>query len=225
MPLEVRRAAQRSRTDGAGRTTRHGLSFGSHYDPLNVAFGPLVAHNDERLEPGAGYPDHRHVDTEIVTWVVSGALRHHDDRGHTAVVAAGSVQVLRAGAGVVHSEVAAAGGPTRFVQSWLLPGVEVPEPTYATRPAASVVGGWSVLAGDDVLPLVTPGARLLLGVPDATGLGVPAGPRCQLFVVGGEVAVASELLGDGDELRATAPYELEVSRRSGAPHVLAWLLP
>ena len=73
--------------------------------PDNVGFGNLVAHNDERLPPGTGYADHPHTDLEIVTWVLSGALRHTSTVG-SAVIGPGQVQRLSAGAGVVHSEVA-----------------------------------------------------------------------------------------------------------------------
>ena len=59
-----------------GRTTRHSFSFGDHYDPENVGFGPMVCHDDHLLRGGAGFPDHPHRDLEIVTWVLSGAVVH-----------------------------------------------------------------------------------------------------------------------------------------------------
>jgi len=84
--IELRRAADRFRTDEAGRTTWHSFSFGTHYDPGNIGFGALVAHNDEHLPPGTGYPDHPHRDVEIVTVVLAGALRHTDSEGRTGVL-------------------------------------------------------------------------------------------------------------------------------------------
>ena len=72
----VPRGGDRFVTRAEGRTTWHSFSFGAHYDPGNVGFGVLVAHNDERLPPGTGYDDHPHADLEIVTWVLTGALRH-----------------------------------------------------------------------------------------------------------------------------------------------------
>src|SRR4028119_142963 len=111
-------AGLRPTTAGEGRLTRHSLSFGAHYDPGNVAFGALVAHNDDRLEPGSGYPDHPHVDVEIVTWVLEGVLAHRDSLGGAADLGPGTVQVQSAGSGVRHSEIADPGaGPTRFVQA------------------------------------------------------------------------------------------------------------
>ena len=61
-----------SRTAAGWARTRHSFSFGEHYDPDNVGFGTLVALNDETRPGGAGYPEHPHRDTEIVTWVLSG---------------------------------------------------------------------------------------------------------------------------------------------------------
>ncbi|NEE56383.1 pirin family protein, partial [Streptomyces sp. SID8455] len=70
----------------AGIETRHALSFGSFYDPDNLRFGPILACNEERLAPGAGFDEHPHSHTEIVTWVVEGELTHRDSAGHSTVV-------------------------------------------------------------------------------------------------------------------------------------------
>ena len=73
----VQRSGARYRGgDGAGVETRHAFSFSGHYDPDNVRFGLLVACNEERLAPGAGFAEHPHRDLEIVTWVVDGELTH-----------------------------------------------------------------------------------------------------------------------------------------------------
>src|SRR5690242_10453749 len=53
--IDVRRALDRFVTRDAGRTTWHSFSFGAHYDPDNVGFGAMVAHNDEHLPAGTGY--------------------------------------------------------------------------------------------------------------------------------------------------------------------------
>ena len=119
--LDVRRAASRPVTLAPGLVTAHAFSFGRHYDPQDVGHGLLLAHNDDRLAPGAGYEPHPHRDLEIVTWVLSGTLRHEDDAGGRADVGPGSVQVLSAGSGVVHSERNAGAGPLHLVQAWIVP--------------------------------------------------------------------------------------------------------
>ena len=64
-----------------GRRTQHGFSFGAHYDPDWLSFGPIVCHDDHLLGAGKGFDEHPHSDLEIVTFVVSGSLRHTDSLG------------------------------------------------------------------------------------------------------------------------------------------------
>ncbi len=54
--IEYRPGEDRFVTRAEGRTTWHSFSFGGHYDPANVGFATLVAHNDERLPGGTGTP-------------------------------------------------------------------------------------------------------------------------------------------------------------------------
>ncbi|OEU88068.1 pirin [Streptomyces abyssalis] len=122
--LQVWRGSDRYRggDEDAGIDTRHAFSFSGFYDPDNVGFGQLVACNEERLAPGAGFPEHPHRDVEIVTWVVEGELEHIDSTGRTSRVSAGDVQRMGAGRGVRHVERNAGTGPLCFVQMWLVPG-------------------------------------------------------------------------------------------------------
>src|SRR4051794_28180435 len=132
--VEIRRGTARPLTRTPGYFTRHSFSFGAHYDPENVGFGALVCHDDHHLASGTGFDEHPHRDLDIVTWVLSGSLHHSDSEGHTGVVRPGEVQVLSAGSGVTHSEVAGPDGPTRFVQAWLTPDALGVEPAYAVTP-------------------------------------------------------------------------------------------
>src|SRR5580765_6533267 len=79
--LEVRRSESRFRSDRDGVTTFHSFSYGAHYDAANMGFGPIIAINEERVEPGRGYDTHHHADVEIITWVLAGALAHEDSAG------------------------------------------------------------------------------------------------------------------------------------------------
>src|SRR4051794_15086574 len=140
MTVEIRRGTERFLTRSEGHFTRHSFSFGSHYDPDNVSFGPLVCHDDHRLKAGAGFPEHEHRDVEIVTWVLSGSLLHEDSAGHSGVVRPGEVQVLSAGSGVTHSEIAGPEGQVRFVQAWLTATEPGTAPSYAVTPVDLVPG-------------------------------------------------------------------------------------
>ena len=81
--VEIRRGSTRFVEREQGRLTRHSFSFGADYDPARLEFGPMVCHDDHLLGPGRGFDTHRHSGLEIVTYVVSGALRHTDSTGST----------------------------------------------------------------------------------------------------------------------------------------------
>ena len=150
MTIDVRRGADRFESRAEGIVSRHSFAFGPHYDPANTRFGALVTHNDDVLAPGAGFPEHPHRDLEIVTWVVSGALAHHDSSGGSAIVRPGMVGRLSTGAGVRHTETNAwpgGSGETRYVQMWILPDADGP-PSYVTADVSSLLesGGFVAVA-------------------------------------------------------------------------------
>ena len=203
--VEVRRGGDRFVTVTEGRTTRHSFSFDRHYDPANVSFGFLLCNNDDLLEPGAGYPAHPHRDLEIVTWVLSGALRHEDSTGQGGLVVPGRVQRLSAGSGIVHSEVNDDSSPLRFVQMWVQPAASGTTPSY-DEGDVSLGPGWTPLAtgsGDGAVHLGNPDASLYGARLDAgDAVLLPEAPLLHLFVARGSVEVegVGELV-DGDALR------------------------
>jgi quercetin 2,3-dioxygenase len=58
-----------------------------------------------------GAPDHPHRGFETVTYILEGAFEHEDSAGNRGTIAAGDVQWMTAGRGVVHSEM-----PTRSIR-------------------------------------------------------------------------------------------------------------
>jgi redox-sensitive bicupin YhaK (pirin superfamily) len=225
--MRVMRGSQRFVTAANGIRTASCFSFGAHFDPSNIGHGPLLACNDEVLAPGAGFAPHRHADVEIVTWVLSGTLRHEDDAGHRTDVPAGGVQRLSAGWGVRHSERnASATSPLRFVQMWLRPDHYGGEPTYecgvppvpAGRTTDVVGGGAGVGLGtaDAVLRI----ARL----PAHARLELAAAPAGFAFVATGRLAVdGAGTLEEGDALLLNdEPVRLMALQEA---QLLAWRLP
>lgn len=201
--IEYRPAQDRFRTEAEGRTTWHSFSFGAHYDPGNIGFGSLVAHNDERLPPGTGYGDHPHTDLEIVTWVLSGALRHTSSVG-SAVIGPGQVQRLSAGAGVVHSEVADGAETTRFLQAWVRPDASGLVPGYVSAEVA-FTDGWTRVAdgdGQGVVPVSARGASLNVAeLGTRQRLPLLDAPLLHVFVARGRVLLGERTLAPGDEAR------------------------
>lgn len=207
--IDVRRAADRYEGGDvpAGITTRHAFSFGSFYDPDNLRFGPVLACNEETLAPGAGFDEHPHSHTEIVTWVVEGELTHQDGTGEKGLVGPGDVQRLSAGSGVRHAERNDGGGRLRFVQLWLAPLAAGGAPSYDVLRGLADGTPYAVPAAGAVLHVRRPGA--------GERVAVPAAERVYLHVVRGDLRLDGEELGPGDSVRITAEKGLEVT--AGSP--------
>ncbi len=72
--------------------SHHSFSFGEHYDPDRMGFGPLRVVNDDRVAPGDGFPEHPHRDMEIISIVLDGQLQHKDSLGKGRVIQTGDIQ-------------------------------------------------------------------------------------------------------------------------------------
>jgi len=214
----------RSSTAAPGRVTHHSFSFGEHYDPANLGFGPLVCHNDDDLDPGAGYPEHPHTELEIVTWVLEGALVHTDTTGARHLLEAGRAQVLSAGSGIRHSEVAdLSSGRCRFVQAWLTPNTSGGVPAYAVGEGPPPTGGLVEVAGGDGLPIGTTGARLLVAhLAPGEAVALPDDPRQHVFAATGSVSLDGIALRAGDAVRVEGEGGRRVQAEAVASQVLVW---
>ena len=230
---DLRRTGDRYVTERPGVRSLHSFSFGHHYDPANLGFGQLLAHNEELLAPGAGFAAHPHRDVEIVTWVLQGELLHEDNHGHRGRLGPGAVGRMSAGHGTVHSESNSAAGPTRFVQLWLAADTPGAAPTYAHSDTASDLarGGWVALAagagreaavGLDVRGAVLWAARLAAGEQRT----LPDAPLVHLFVASGAVLVEQvATLTTGDAVRLRNQGGLSLSAQHAADVLVCEMLP
>ncbi|MEU2287592.1 pirin family protein [Streptomyces sp. NPDC013178] len=217
--MDVRRGDERYRggDPDAGIESRHAFSFGAHYDPDNLRFGALIACNEERLAPGAGFGEHPHSHTEIVTWVVEGELTHRDSRGNETVVRPGDVQRLSSAGGVRHVERNDGSVALTFVQMWLAPL----EP--GGGPAYDIVRGIA-----DSTPYAVPEAGAMLHVRrlgPGERTAVPDAVRTYVHVVRGTVRIGPYELGPGDAVRAADEDGLELTAAAGPAEVLVWEMP
>jgi quercetin 2,3-dioxygenase len=92
-----------------------------------------------------GAPDHPHRGFETVTYMLEGEFEHEDSAGNRGAIAAGDVQWMTAGSGVVHSEmpaghIRAQGGRIHGFQVWVnLPARDkLMSPRYQEVPAARI---------------------------------------------------------------------------------------
>jgi quercetin 2,3-dioxygenase len=146
-----RPSSERGQSAASGRDSRHAFSFGGHYDPQWMGFGPLRVLNEDRLDPGAGFDTARHANMELLAFVVSGELAHEDAIGGNGIVRTGELQWLSAGHGTEHAERnASASEPLHLLQLWIQPSRLNHEPAYARREAAPAdARGWTLLASGD----------------------------------------------------------------------------
>jgi quercetin 2,3-dioxygenase len=209
--IEVRRAGERFVSRAVGRESRYSFSYAEHYDAANTHHGLLLAHNDETLEPGAGYAEHPHRGLEIVTWVIDGTLTHRDSSGSSHEVPAGWLQLMSTGRGVTHSETNEHTVPVRYLQMWISPAGNESDPRYLVHELAE---GRLTPA---LAPPGQPHAGLSVARLDGTAIDLPDAAFLHVFVATGSVDVAGAgRLGEGDAVRLTRAGRTRVTGEPGS---------
>ncbi len=89
--------------EGAGVHLRRSIGTRSldHLDPF------LLLDHFESIDPAdyqPGFPYHPHRGIETVTFVRTGEVRHGDSLGHRGTIAAGDIQWMTSGSGIMHEE-------------------------------------------------------------------------------------------------------------------------
>ncbi len=230
--FEIRRSATRGVLRSDWLDARCSFSFADHVDPHRPRFGPLLALNEDRVQPGSGFPMHAHHDLEIVMLPRLGAVDHLDSEGRQMQVQPGELQWMRAGRGIRHRQWnTSAHEVDHHFQLWFEPSARGLPPTVERRSyEAPAPGAWRTLVSpppadgaldigvEVVLRLGRVDPRAPLEVPPRTGSGL------YLHVMQGRVDVRGDglgraFLGDGDalvffdgvpalQLRSTASAEL-----------------
>jgi redox-sensitive bicupin YhaK (pirin superfamily) len=141
-------------------------------------FGPA------QLDLGAGMDvrPHPHINLATVTWLFEGAIDHRDSLGTFSTVRPGTVNLMTAGSGIVHSERSPADeravGPKLYgMQTWLA----LPDGREEIAPAFEAV---------DDLPVLGDGgaeARVIMG----SLWGASAPTTCYAETIYAEIALAA----------------------------------
>jgi redox-sensitive bicupin YhaK (pirin superfamily) len=132
--MELRKSAERGHANHGWLDSYHSFSFDTYFDRRHMHYSVLRVINEDVIAAGRGFGMHPHQDMEIVTYMLSGALRHMDSLGNGSVIRAGDVQRMTAGSGIVHSEMnASTEEPTHLLQIWMLPERKGIAPGYEER--------------------------------------------------------------------------------------------
>lgn len=230
-------AADRHEWSNEWLTSWQSFPADANYDLERNAHGLLMVNNEDVVEAGNGFDSHQHRNTEVITWVLEGAVEHRDSRGNHGVIRPGVVQRMTAGTGIVHSErnpaTRAERTQTRVVQMWLPPDTDGLAPSYAesdvTQALSSgslipVVSGMRRHADDAAITLANRFATLHIAhIPAGSSVEIPAAPFAHVFLASGESTFEGldQRLHHGDALRLTDAGDRRITAVTDT-EVLVW---
>jgi quercetin 2,3-dioxygenase len=163
--IQIRPSEERGHAEHGWLDSRFTFSFDQYYDPEHVHFRSLRVINEDRVEPGQGFPMHPHRDMEILTWILDGALEHRDSMGSGAVIRPGELQHMSAGTGVTHSEFnPSRTQPVHLLQIWIMPERKGLKPEYEQLAFADkeLRGGFHLVAGPEAPVTIRQDANLYI---------------------------------------------------------------
>ena len=127
--------------EGAGVRLQRAFGFGKTKD-----FDPFLLlddfRNDHPEDYLAGFPWHPHRGIETITYVLAGSVEHGDSLGNQGRMAAGDVQWMTAGRGILHQEMPKGDPQGRMhgFQLWanLPAALKMTAPRYQDIPSAAI---------------------------------------------------------------------------------------
>jgi quercetin 2,3-dioxygenase len=226
--LTLRRSSERGHADHGWLDSYHTFSFADYYDPEHMEFRSLRVINEDRVAGGKGFGTHPHKDFEIISYVVSGALKHEDSMGHAAVMKAGEVQRISAGTGIAHSEYNnSRTEPVHFLQIWLLPIRKGLAPGYAQQSFAGAQTNSLTLAcsadGCDKSIKINQDVNLFIGKLASQGTVNPSIRQARyawVQLIEGDLDLNGNKLSSGDGAAVVDEKQLQLSSEKGAHFLL-----
>jgi redox-sensitive bicupin YhaK (pirin superfamily) len=206
-------------SDGAGVRLKRSIATErlDHLDPFFL-FDHFGSENADDYM--AGFPMHPHRGIETITYMLDGSVAHRDSLGNSGVIAAGDVQWMTAGRGILHEEMPKA-GPRRLdgFQIWVnLPRkLKMTAPRYQDIAAARIP---EVVRPDGTRIRVVAGSvdgvegavKEIFAGPSYLDVALPAGGTFEqpvpldhtalVYVFQGEVAIGGSSAVRGKRLRA-----------------------
>lgn len=217
--ITIRKSLNRGHADHGWLNTYHTFSFAGYYDPKHMGYRDLRVINEDRVQPGLGFPTHPHRDMEIISYVLEGALEHKDSMGNGSVIRPGEVQRMSAGTGITHSEFNHSKDElVHFYQIWILPETEGGTPSYEQKyfPDEEKRRTFRLIAssdGRDGSVIIHQDANLyatLLGTGEDIVYPIPTSRHVWLQVARGKVHVNGHTLEQGDGAAVSEEAQLVI---------------
>jgi len=225
--IDIRPFESLGHADHGWLDARHHFSFANYHDPTRMGWGAIRVWNDDRIAPKSGFPPHPHRDMEIITYVRTGAITHQDSMGNKGRTAAGDVQVMSAGTGVVHAEYNLEDEETTLFQIWVQTDKPNAEPAWGAKPFPkdSREGRFQLLASgdpDDGALTINADARVLgATIMGGTSLDYRVGPSRHVYLVpSGNVRVNGIAASARDGVAVTGEEKIIVEAEEDCELVL-----
>ena len=216
----------------------HSFSFADHYSSANTHFGLLLVSNDDLIAPGAGFPLHPHKNMEIVTWVLSGELRHRDSAGNEGLITPGMAQRMSASSGIRHEEYNNSDyNDLHLLQMWVPPAQDGGDPGYeqVAREDALTNGALVTIASADPdrfgggVTIHQPGARLVVSrLNPGSTVELPPAAFTHIFLAKGSGSVNTAgttlPLATGDVIRLRGETEAQLTGETAQAEFVVWLM-
>ena len=225
--IDIRPFNSLGHADHGWLNARHHFSFANYHDSKRMAWGRIRVWNDDTIAAKSGFPPHPHRDMEIVTYVRTGAITHRDSMGNQGRTAAGDVQVMSAGSGVVHSEFNLEDEATTLFQIWIETDKASAEPQWGAKkfPRDTRDGRFQVLASgdadDEALTIYADAKVLGATLKSGEAIEYEADPGRHLYLVpSGRVRVNGVEAGPRDGVAITDEGQLRIEAEDDAELVL-----
>lgn len=220
--INILKSEERGQADYGWLKAKYSFSFAHYYNPEFLGFRRLRVMNEDRISAGGGFPDHGHDNMEIVTFVMSGGLKHKDNLGNEGLIGPGVIQRMSAGSGIRHSEENPTDQTTHLYQIWLEPSKIGVAPSWEDRKISDSRGLRLIASADgkDGSTTINAPVKLWAGKLTATETleyVLEAGRYGWLQVTNGEIELNGKQMqaGDGAAISNEANLKVIASKDTG----------
>lgn len=147
----VKKSLDRGQFENHWLKSFHSFSFSSYYDPANMDFSHLRVINEDWVKSQQGFGFHPHRDMEIVTFMLEGEIQHKDSLGNVHALKSGNAQLMRAGSGIVHSEMNMNDETAHLLQIWIKPRTTGLQPGWWEK---EFTGQGNILIAQPMKPII-----------------------------------------------------------------------
>jgi len=224
--------------EGAGVHLHRAIGLGAsdEYDPFLLLDD---FRSDVPAEYVAGFPWHPHRGMETITYVLRGEVEHKDSLGNRGTIAAGDLQWMSAGSGIIHQEMPKgdASGAMYGFQLWAnLPAAkkmsepryrgivsaDIPEVTDPSGATIKVVAGTAHGVSGPVRDVATSPEYLDVTVPAGKTFTreTPRGHTVFAYVIAGAAVFGDQTDPYSYEAEGDSYFDQERDRRIGDRHLV-----